>query len=170
MSAVAATRPVRADQTGHPVFRQAGRGDLGVLKPLYRSACDAWARSLGREPTASNFDWLLDAVDEGAVWIAKRGGHVLGAMTLARAGDTWSIDEIVVSPLRQGRGIGSWMLARAGEKAPDQGIGRLQLCTAKKRTDLVAWYGRSGFSIVREIPGSRFRDGQIRVHMEKRLS
>ena len=152
------------------MFRRAGRGDLGVLKPLYRSACDAWARSLGREPTFSKFDWLLDTVDEGAVWIAEHHSHVLGAMTLARTGDTWSIDEIAVSPLRRGRGIGNWMLARVGELAPDHGIGRLELCTARKRQDLVAWYGRSGFSIVREIPGSRYLDGQVRVHMEKRLS
>ena len=170
MSTPAAARPARECHNGVTMFVRAKRNELGVLKPLYRSAFNVWARSLGRNPGYSNYEWLVDCVDEGSVWVAKNGRDLLGAMTLAGTGDTWRIDEIAVSPLRQGHGIGSWMLARATQLAPEHGIKRLVLCTAEKRRDLLDWYGRSGFSIVRETQVSHYLDGQVRVCMEKRLS
>ena len=170
MIAAAAAQADQNQNSHATIFRRAGPGDLGVLKPLYRSTFNDWARSLGRDANYTSYDWLADCVDEGTVWVAKNGEQILGAITLTPNGDTWSIDEIAVSPLLQRRGIGSWMLSRVMQIAPKHGVRRLALCTAKQRKDLVGWYGRSGFKAIRDIPASRYCDGQLQVNMEKRLS
>ena len=50
---------------------------------------------------------------------------MIGAVTLVAESDNWQIEEVVVSPGSQGRGVGSWMLEKLEVLAHNQGFKKL---------------------------------------------
>jgi len=81
------------------------------------------------------------------VWIARRGGRVVGFMAL----DGDDLDQLYVLPGHYRQGIGSRLLALAKQQSP----GRLRLFTFQRNTRARAFYELHGFQAVDLNDGSR---------------
>jgi GNAT superfamily N-acetyltransferase len=82
------------------------------LESLYRAAFEAYVRSLRSGRDESSYGWLPGSISDGNIWVAIHESDMIGAVTLVAESDNWQIEEVVVSPGLQGRGVGSWMLEK----------------------------------------------------------
>jgi len=121
----------------------------GLLEQLgYPASPEAAARRLR----------ALAASRDDAVWVAERGGTVVGlvAMHVSRSlehdGDVAKISAIVVDEAARRQGVGDQLMAQAEREARRRGCVLLFLTTAERRKDAHAFYGRLGF----EETGKRF--------------
>jgi ribosomal protein S18 acetylase RimI-like enzyme len=77
---------------------------------------------------------------ESEVWLAVEGSAVVGLLAFARD----KIDQLYVEPHCQGRGVGTALLDRAKELAPEG----LSLFTHQRNARARAFYERRGFRAV----------------------
>jgi len=68
-----------------------------------------------------------------SLFVARDGGHVVGAVALERHGGDGLLRSLVVDPSRRGNGIGSGLTAAAEEEASRQGLGGVYLLTETAR-------------------------------------
>jgi GNAT superfamily N-acetyltransferase len=137
---------------------------------ILRAAFAPYVRKLGRELADDAFAWLPAALDRGDIYLAVEATEVVGVMATTRRATEMTLDQIAVNPLRQGTGVGSWLLARIEEVARSEGIRVLSLDTAEMAEDNVRLYARHGFRIVRRGPPAHGKDPHLRVYMSKVLS
>ncbi len=159
-----------AHEAGELVFEPAQPVETAAVEDLCRAAFAPYVARLGRQIPDDGYSGLPQAMAEGRVWVARRGGQLVGAVVRSEVGDAWKLEDVVVSPAVQRGGIGSRMLARTETLAREQGVRRLSLDTAKMMTHLIHWYTRNGFEIVREGLPEHGRDAYPRVFMEKVLN
>ena len=150
-------------------FEKAVPGEEEASERLFRSAFDPYVRLLGRELSINAYDWLPDSIKAGNVWLAIQEGKMVGAVAIIPEGDTWSIDQVAVSPEMQGQGVGTEMLSSIEVLARNQGIIKLSLDTARMMTDLIRLYKKLGFRIINEGKPKHGKDSHVRVFMEKAL-
>lgn len=93
----------------------------------------------------------LLAEESGEVWVARAGDEVVGYFQLARKGREVELRYFGLVEEWIGRGVGSWLLTRAVERAWGLGATRviLNTCTLD-HPNALRNYLRRGFSVVRE--------------------
>jgi GNAT superfamily N-acetyltransferase len=137
---------------------------------ILRAAFTPYVRKLGRELGNDAYAWLPAALDRGDVYVAKEATEVVGVVATTRRTNEVILDQIAVNPLRQGTGIGSWLLAQIEEVARSERVQVLSLDTAEMMEDLVRLYARHGFQIIRRGPPAHGKDPHLRVYMSKILA
>lgn len=95
---------------------------------------------------------------KGECWIALEQGTIVGSVTVTGTYDTppgyptpigaGSFWQLAVDPARRGIGLGNRLLALAETRIADLGSSRVVIDTSSRATDLLAWYGRHGYTSI----------------------
>jgi ribosomal protein S18 acetylase RimI-like enzyme len=104
-------------------------------------------------------------VSEGVVWVLEEGAQMAAIIVLLPAPDYLLLDNIAVSPARQGLGLGRRLLAFAEEEALRRGHREIRLYTHQTMVENQRLYASIGY----EETGRGSEAGYDRVFMRKRL-
>jgi ribosomal protein S18 acetylase RimI-like enzyme len=145
-------------------IRPATLQDAARIRDLTRAAYAKWVAVIGREPLPMQADYDR-AVREHAIDLLTDSGALVGLIeTIPRPDHLW-IENVAVSPDRQGRGYGRRLLAHAETRAAEQGRGEIRLMTNAAFAANLALYARLGYETDRIEP---FRGGTV-AYMSKRV-
>lgn len=147
--------PARADQAGEiwtiekAAYLPEGRrhGDLDI------------------PPLTETLAQLRDAIAGHTVLVARQGPRVIGSVRGAVDGEVWTVGRLMVSPDRQGEGIGDRLLTAIERLAP-AGCTRAQLVTGANSAGNLGFYARRGY---REVSRSGPPGAVALVRLEKPL-
>jgi GNAT superfamily N-acetyltransferase len=101
-------------------------------------------------------DLFLARPELGFVWIAKRGGEVLGccvvcyAISTSRGTLVAKLDDVNVRPGREGEGIGTAMMEALKEQLRGEGVTRIDTASHVDNPGAMRFYVRQGFVTLRE--------------------
>ena len=101
--------------TDEVVLRPAGPEDAAAVADVHLAARRSAAMPPGIHTEDEVRGWLAARVAEDPVWVAERGGSVVG---YARFPDAW-LDDLYVHPDHAGQGIGSALLDLVKAQRPD---------------------------------------------------
>jgi ribosomal protein S18 acetylase RimI-like enzyme len=132
----------------HSEIRRAGPEDAPAIatvlhesfvefKPLYTDG--------GFSATALGADQVLVRMREGPVWVALRGGTVLGTVAAVVKGDSVYIRGMAVLPAARGSGCGTMLLRQVEIWAGSEGVTRLFLSTTPFLDSAIRLYQAFGF-------------------------
>ena len=146
-------------------LRQATPADAAAIRELTRAAYAKWVPASGREPKPMTADY------DAAVLIHRFDllyleGELAALIETVDEGDVLLVENVAVAPARQGRGLGTRMLALADELARTQGKSRVRLYTNGLWAENIRLYLKLGYVIDRK---EDVRPGLVRVHMSKAL-
>jgi GNAT superfamily N-acetyltransferase len=142
--------------------RQAVETDVPAITALTRAAYAKWVPVIGREPTpmAANY---AEAVRQHRFDLIECDGQLAALLETIPAEGHLLIENVAVSPLHQGRGLGRALMAHAERLATSLGYREIRLYTNKLFTSNVQLYGRLGYRVDCE---EAFRGGTT-LHMSK---
>jgi GNAT superfamily N-acetyltransferase len=147
------------------ILRLATSDDVAAIRDLVRAAYAKWIPAVGREPLPMRADYER-AIREHRIDLLDLNGSVVGLIeTMLREDHLW-IENVAVTPDRQGQGLGRRLLAHAESQAAASGRAELRLLTNAAFGGNVALYGALGYRIDREEP---FKEGGVTVYMSKRI-
>ncbi|MEV0592060.1 GNAT family N-acetyltransferase [Nonomuraea cavernae] len=142
-------------------MRQAVAADLAAVEKLVRDAYEPWVEIVGMRPLPMEADY-------GALIAAGRV-HVTdpldGLIVLVPEDGVLRVENVAVSPERQGRGVGRRLLAFAEEEARRLGLPALRLYTNAKMASNIALYESLGYAVT----GRQGIEGRSAVLMRKEL-
>jgi ribosomal protein S18 acetylase RimI-like enzyme len=116
--------------------------------PAIRAVVDAaYSRHIPRIarkplPMLADYDALVAA---GQVWVLKDGPALVGVLVLVGEPDHLLLENVCVSPERQGQGIGKRLLAFSEAEARRRGYQELRLYTNVRFIENIALYIRHGY-------------------------
>src|ERR1700730_14073041 len=102
---------------------------------------------------------------EGVVWVLEEGSVIAGIIVLLPAPNYMLLDNIAVSPARQGLGLGRRLLAFAEAEALRRGYCEIRLYTHQTMVENQRLYASIGY----EETGRGTEAGFDRVFMRKQL-
>jgi N-acetylglutamate synthase-like GNAT family acetyltransferase len=146
------------------IMRAATPDDVPAIETLVRAAYSKYIERIGKPPAPMNADYG-QLVDEGDVWVLELDGDVVGVMILKSEADHLLVSNVAVSPVHQGRGLGSKLLAHAETQARQRGFREMRLYTNEMMHENLVVYGKLGWS---EYDRAE-QDGFRRVFMKKKL-
>jgi GNAT superfamily N-acetyltransferase len=147
-------------------LRQATPADAAAIRQLTRAAYAKWVPLSGREPKPMTADYDA-AVHIHRFDLLYLEGDLAALIETVDEGDVLLVENVAVAPARQGRGLGTRMLALADEMARSQGKRRVRLYTNKLWAENIRLYLKLGYVIDRE---EDVRPGLVRVQMSKPLA
>lgn len=146
------------------LIRPASSSDVARIKALVNAAYRHYIPRIGKPPGPMTDDYSA-RVAEGAVWVLTIDGRIAGIVVLIPKSDCLLLDNVAVSPERQGTGLGRRLIGFAEARAKENGFTEIQLYTNAAMHENLAMYTKLGY---REF-GRKFQDGFHRVFMKKRL-
>ncbi len=125
-------------------IRPAVGDDAATCQSLVRAAYQHYVARIGREPRPmlDDYDSLIAT---GEVWVAHDDDDLVAVLVLQTAADHVLIENVAVSPDRQGTGLGSTLLAFAEQHALARGLAEVRLYTNEAMTENLGYYSRRGF-------------------------
>lgn len=146
-------------------LRRATRADAPALGALQAAAYAPNRALLGVEPLPllTPADAVIDAHE---VWLLEEGDGLSGALVLNPEPDHLLVWSVAVAPDRQGRGLGTRLLAAVEERAKHLDLADLRLYTGEKLARTIGWYARHGWTTDRV----EARPDRRLVHMIKRVA
>jgi ribosomal protein S18 acetylase RimI-like enzyme len=117
------------------------------------------------KPPGPMLDDYAARVLEGVVWVLEEGSVIAGIIVLLPATDYLLLDNIAVSPARQGLGLGRRLLAFAEAEALRRGYAEIRLYTHQTMVENQRLYVSIGY----EETGRGTEAGYERVFMRKQL-
>lgn len=147
-------------------LRPARSGEGRDLAALVDAAYGHYVARIGRKPGPMLDDYAA-RIAAGQAHVAEdKAGALLGLVVLEDCEDgALLLDNVAVSPLAQGTGVGRALIAFAEAEARRRGAGLVRLYTHEKMVENIALYTRIGFAEVGRVEEKGFR----RVYMEKQL-
>ena len=146
------------------VIRQAESGDVDSIRTVVEAAYAEYVPRMGRRPAPMSADYAA-LVAAGEVWVGGDGDEVIGVLVIRPAGDALELENVAVSPERQGKGYGGALLAFAEERARALGLAAIELYTNEVMTENLRLYPRLGYVEVERRVEDRYR----RVYFRKAL-
>lgn len=146
-------------------FGRMGPDDRESAFALFRAFLEADAHYLdssaaygdgGPEALRRALDLFVARPDIGFVWMARRGGEVVGccvacfAISTSRGTLVAKLDDVNVRPGQEGQGIGSAMIASLKEELRRAGASRIDTATHFDNPGARRFYERHGFVTLRE--------------------
>ena len=110
----------------------------------------------GPEALRRAMDLFIERPDLGFVWMARRGGEVVGccvacyAISTSRGTLVAKLDDVNVRPGLEGQGIGSAMLDSLKAELRGAGVTRIDTATHVDNPGARRFYERHGFAELRE--------------------
>jgi ribosomal protein S18 acetylase RimI-like enzyme len=147
-------------------LRGATAEDAGAIRDLVTAAYEGYIPLLGRTPIPMLADYDK-AVRDHDVWVLDDGdAGIVGVIELIPHPDHLYVENVAVSPARQGHGLGRRLLDLAEQEARSRGLSELGLLTNERYTSNIAMYERYGYVETHRTPHL----GSDLVHFRKTLS
>ena len=103
-----------------PQIRAATAADVPAIADIVEQAYRHYIARIGKPPGPMLDDYAA-RVSEGAVWVLEEGAVIAAIIVLLPAPNYLLLDNIAVSPTRQGLGLGRRLLAFAETEALRRG-------------------------------------------------
>lgn len=146
------------------VLEQAKKEDVNLIKRMIDAAYSMYIERLGKPPAPMNMD-IEELVNMRELYVLRINSETVGAVRLSKMLDSIVIDDLVVEPGKQGRGLGRVLMAFADKMAREEGMTALTLYTNEKMHENIALYNKLGFQEV----ARKAQDGFDRVFFRKDL-
>jgi ribosomal protein S18 acetylase RimI-like enzyme len=145
-------------------IRAATAADVPAIANIVDQAYRHYIARIGKPP-GPMLDDSSARVSEGAVWVLEEAGVIAAIIVLLPASNYLLLDNIAVSPARQGLGLGRRLLAFAEAEALRRGYREIRLYTHETMVENQRLYASIGY--VETGRGSE--SGYDRVFMCKQL-
>jgi ribosomal protein S18 acetylase RimI-like enzyme len=147
-----------------PRIRPATAADTSAVTQIVQDAYRHYISRIGKPPGPMLDDYSA-RISEQAVWVIDEGTAIAGILVLLPKPDHLLLDNIAVSPLRQGFGLGRRLLTFAETEALRRGYREIRLYTHETMTENQRLYAAIGY----EETGRGAAAGYERVFMRKQL-
>jgi len=147
-----------------PRIRAATPADVPAIADVVDQAYRHYIARIGKPP-GPMFDDYAARVLEGVVWVLDEGSVIAAIIVLLPVTDYLLLDNIAVSPARQGLGLGRRLLAFAEAEALRRGNNEIRLNTHQTMVENQRLYASIGY----EETGRGTEAGYDRVFMRKQL-
>ena len=147
-----------------PRIRAATVADVPAVVEIVDQAYRHYIARMGKPPGPMLDDYAA-RVSEGVVWLLEEGAAITGIIVLVPTTNYLLLDNIAVSPARQGLGLGRQLLAFAEAEALRSGYHEIRLYTHQTMVENQRLYASIGYEETRR--GSEA--GYDRVFMRKQL-
>ena len=147
-----------------PRIRAATAADVPAIAEIVDQAYRHNIARMGKPPGPMLDDYAARVL-EGVVWVLDEGSLIAGIIVLLPATDYLLLDNIAVSPARQGFGLGRRLLAFAEAEALQRGYREIRLYTHQTMVENQRLYASIGY----EETGRGTEAGYDRVFMRKQL-
>jgi ribosomal protein S18 acetylase RimI-like enzyme len=148
-----------------PRIRPATAADIPAIAEIVDQAYRPYIDRIGRPPGPMLDDYAA-RLSEGAVWVLEEGAEIVAIIVLLPAPNYLLLDNIAVSPTRQGSGLGRRLLAFAEDEALRRGYSEIRLYTHQTMIENQRLYASIGY----EETGRGSEAGYDRVFMRKQLA
>ena len=145
-------------------IRAATAADAPAIANIVDQAYRHYIARIGKPPGPMLDDYAA-RVSEGAVWVLEEGAVIAAIIVLLPAPNYLLLDNIAVSPARQGLGLGRRLLAFAEAEALRRGYREIRLYTHQTMVENQRLYASIGY----EETGRGSEAGYDRVFMRKQL-
>src|SRR5258706_11653576 len=145
-------------------IRAATAADVSAIADVVDQAYRHYIACMGKPPGPMLEDYAA-RVSEGVVWVLEEGAVIAAIIVLLPAVNYLLLDNIAVSPNRQGLGLGRRLLAFAETEALRRGYREIRLYTHQTMVENQRLYASIGYEETER--GSEA--GYDRVYMRKRL-
>jgi ribosomal protein S18 acetylase RimI-like enzyme len=152
------------DSAGQARIRAAAAADAPKVAQIVEDAYRRYIPRMGRPPGPMLDDYSA-RISEGVVWVIEESTAIVGILVLLPKPDHLLLDNIAVSPSRQGLGFGRRLLAFAEAEALRQGYREIRLYTHETMSENQRLYAAIGY----EETGRGTEAGYERVFMRKQL-
>jgi ribosomal protein S18 acetylase RimI-like enzyme len=147
-----------------PHIRAATVADVPAIAEIVDQAYRRYIARIGKPPGPMLDDYAARVL-EGVVWVLEEGAAVAGIVVLLPTTNYLLLDNIAVSPSRQGLGLGRRLLAFAEAEALRLGYPEIRLYTHQTMAENQRLYASIGY----EETGRGTEAGYDRVFMRKQL-
>ena len=147
-----------------PGIRAATADDVSAITQIVGQAYRHYIARMGKPPGPMLDDYGARVLD-GVVWVLEEGSVIAGIIVLLPTMDYLLLDNIAVSPARQGLGLGRRLLAFAEAEALRSGYLEIRLYTHRTMVENQRLYASIGY----EETGRGTEAGYDRVFMRKQL-
>jgi ribosomal protein S18 acetylase RimI-like enzyme len=127
-----------------PRIRAATAADVPVIAEIVDQAYRHYITRMGK-PAGPMLDDYAARVSEGAVWVLEEGAETAAIIVLVPAPNYLLLDNIAVSPSRQGLGLGRRLLAFAEQEALRRGYREIRLYTHQTMVENQRFYTSIGY-------------------------
>ena len=145
-------------------IRAATAADVPAIANIVDQAYRHYIARIGRPPGPMLDDYPA-RVSEGVVWVVEEGAVIAAIIVLLPAPNYLLLDNIAVSPARQGLGLGRRLLAFAEAEALRRGYREIRLYTHQTMVENQRLYASIGY----QETGRGTEAGYDRVFMRKQL-
>jgi ribosomal protein S18 acetylase RimI-like enzyme len=145
-------------------IRAATAADTLAIADIVDQAYRHYISRIGKPPGPMLDDYAA-RVSEGVVWVLEEAAVIAAIIVLLPAPDYLLLDNIAVSPARQGLGFGRRLLAFAETHALRHGYHEIRLYTHQTMVENQRLYASIGY----EETGRGTEAGYDRVFMRKQL-
>jgi ribosomal protein S18 acetylase RimI-like enzyme len=145
-------------------IRAATTADVPAIADIVNQAYRHYIVRIGKPPGPMLDDYGA-RVSEGAVWVLEEGDVIAAIIVLLPMPTYLLLDNIAVSPARQGLGLGRRLLAFAESEALRRGYREIGLYTHQTMVENQRLYASIGY----EETGRGIEAGYDRVFMRKQL-
>ncbi|HYM63072.1 MAG TPA: GNAT family N-acetyltransferase [Gaiellaceae bacterium] len=145
-------------------IRVAEPADVDAVSSCVQAAYAIYVERIGRPPApmSADYDALVAARE---VWVACEDETVVGVLVLRPRQNSLILENVAVSPTRQGRGIGRALIGFAERHASELGLRAVKLYTNERMTENLSLYPALGYVET----GRRREAGFSRVFFRKQL-
>jgi len=147
-----------------PRIRAATAADVPAIADVVDQAYGHYVARMGKPPGPMLDDYAARVL-EGVVWVLEEGAVIAGITVLLPAMDYLLLDNIAVSPARQGSGLGRRLLAFTEAEALRLGYTEIRLYTHQTMVENQRLYASIGY----EETERGTEAGYDRVFMRKQL-
>src|ERR1700736_3681339 len=147
-----------------PRIRAATAADVSAITEIVDQAYRHYIARMGKPPGPMLDDYAARVL-EGVVWVLEERAVIAGVIVLLPRTSYLLLDNIAVSPARQGLGLGRRLLAFAEAEALRRGYHEIRLYTHQTMVENLRLYASIGY----EETGRGTEAGFDRVFMRKQL-
>jgi ribosomal protein S18 acetylase RimI-like enzyme len=147
-----------------PRIRAATAADVPAIADIVDQAYRYYIDRIGKSPGPMLDDYAA-RVSEGTVWVLEEEAVIAAIIVLLPAPHYLLLDNIAVSPARQGLGLGRRLLAFAEAEALRRGYREIRLYTHQTMVENQRLYASIGY----QETGRGTEAGYDRVFMRKQL-
>ena len=127
-----------------PRIRAATADDVPAIADVVGQAYRHYIARIGKPPGPMLNDYGARVL-EGVVWVLEEGSVIAGIIVLLPATDYLLLDNIAVSPARQGSGLGRRLLAFAEAEVLRRGYREIRLYTHQTMVENQRLYASIGY-------------------------
>jgi ribosomal protein S18 acetylase RimI-like enzyme len=151
-------------KVNEPRIRPATIADVPAIVDIVNQAYRHYIARMGKLPGPMLDDYAARVL-EGTVWVLEEGAVIGAVIVLLPASNYLLLDNIAVSPTRQGFGLGRRLLAFAEAEAMRRGYREIRLYTHETMVENQRLYASIGYVET----GRGAEAGYDRVFMRKQL-